>query len=120
MSPADTLTQPALWPLTMIVFLPALVAAVLSLPIIPKAREEFIRWVTLATTIVVFVLSLWMAWPSLSGAAGPAQFTVGEAAMQGVVKRPWIPAFNIEYLLGVDGISQDSFVCSSEAEVDLD
>ena len=62
MSPADTLTQPALWPLSMIVFLPALVAAVLSLPIIPKAREELIRWVTLATTIVVFVLSLWMAW----------------------------------------------------------
>ena len=104
MTPADALTQPALWPLTTIVFLPALVAAVLALPIIPKAREEAIRWITLATTVVVFVLSLWMAWPTLFGAVGPAQFTVGEAGMQAVVKRPWIPAFNIEYLLGVDGI----------------
>ena len=39
MDPAASLTQPALWPLTAIVFLPALVAAFLSLPIVPKARE---------------------------------------------------------------------------------
>jgi hypothetical protein len=66
MSPTDTLTQPALWPLSAIVFLPALVAAFLSLPIVPKAREEFIRWTTLLTTAVVFVLSLWMAVPLLA------------------------------------------------------
>ena len=61
MAPAE---NPAFWPLTLIVFLPALVAAGLSLPIIPKAREEIIRWSTLATTAVVFLLSLWVgAWP---------------------------------------------------------
>jgi NADH-quinone oxidoreductase subunit M len=105
MTAADAISQPALWPLTAILFIPAVVAAFLSLPIIPKAREEAIRWITLATTAVVFVLSLWMAWPQLFGAVGPAQFTIGEAGMQGIVKQPWIPAFNIEYLLGVDGIS---------------
>ena len=105
MDPAVSFTQPALWPLTAIVFLPALVAAFLSLPIVPKAREEFIRWTTLLTTAVVFVLSLWMAWPQLFGAAGPAQFRLGEPGMQAVVKLPWIKAFGIEYLLGVDGIS---------------
>ena len=113
MTPAAALTQPALWPLTTIVFLPALVAAVLALPIIPKAREEAIRWITLATTVVIFVLSLWMAWPALFGAVGPAQFTVGEAGMQAVVKQPWIPAFNIEYLLGVDGISMPLVVLTT-------
>ena len=113
MTPAAALTQPALWPLTTIVFLPALVAAVLALPIIPKAREEAIRWITLATTVVIFVLSLWMAWPTLFGAVGPAQFTVGEAGMQAVVKQPWIPAFNIEYLLGVDGISMPLVVLTT-------
>lgn len=101
----DALSQPALWPLTAIVFLPALVAAVIALPIIPKGREESIRWISLATTAVVFVLSMWMAWPGLFGEQGPAQFTIGEPAMQLVVSRPWIPSFNIEYLLGVDGIS---------------
>ena len=113
MSPADTIAQPALWPLSLIVFLPALVAAVMALPVIPKAREELIRWITLATTVTVFVLSLWMAWPTLFGAVGPAQFTVGEAGMQAVVKRPWIPAFNIDYLLGVDGISMPLVVLTT-------
>jgi NADH-quinone oxidoreductase subunit M len=105
MSPTDTLAQPALWPLTAIVFLPALVAAFLSLPIVPKAREEFIRWTTLLTTAVVFVLSLWMAVPALFGPTGPAQFRLGDPSMQAVVKLPWIESFGIEYLLGVDGIS---------------
>ena len=113
MPPADALAQPALWPLTTIVFLPALVAAVLALPIFGKGREEAVRWITLATTAVVFVLSLWLAWPTLFGAAGPGQFTVGAAAMQGVVKQPWIPAFNIEYLLGVDGISMPLVVLTT-------
>ena len=113
MTPADALSQPALWPLTAIVFLPALVAAVLALPIIPKGREELIRWITLATTAVVFVLSLWMAWPGLFGAQGPAQFTVGEPGMQLVVSKPWIPSFNIEYLLGVDGISMPLVVLTT-------
>ena len=113
MPPADSLAQPALWPLSAIVFLPAVVAALLALPIIPKAREEAIRWITLLTTAVVFVLSLWMAWPTLFGATGAGQFVVGEAAMQGIVKQPWIPAFNIEYLLGVDGISMPLVVLTT-------
>ena len=113
MDPTASLTQPALWPLTAIVFLPALVAAFLSLPIIPKAREEFIRWTSLLTMAVVFVLSLWMAWPQLFGATGPAQFRLGEPGMQSVVKLPWIDAFGIEYLLGVDGISMPLVVLTT-------
>ncbi|MCX7413118.1 MAG: NADH-quinone oxidoreductase subunit M [Planctomycetia bacterium] len=113
MDPTASLTQPALWPLTAIVFLPALVAAFLSLPIIPKAREEFIRWTSLLTMAVVFVLSLWMAWPQLFGATGPAQFRLGEPGMQAVVKLPWIDAFGIEYLLGVDGISMPLVVLTT-------
>ena len=105
MPPSASLVQPALWPLSLIVFLPAFVAAFLSLPIIPKAREELIRWITLGTLGVVFVLSLWMAVPQLFGEAGPAQFQIGQPEMQAVVKLPCIEAFGIEYLLGVDGIS---------------
>lgn len=113
MDPTASLTQPALWPLSAIVFLPAVVAAFLSLPIVPKAREEFIRWTTLLTMAVVFVLSLWMAWPQLFGATGPAQFRLGEPGMQAVVKLPWIKAFGIEYLLGVDGISMPLVVLTT-------
>ena len=105
MPPSASLVQPALWPLSLIVFLPAVVAAFLSLPIIPKAREELIRWITLGTLAVVFVVSLWLAVPQLFGEAGPAQFQIGQPEMQSVVKLPWIKSFGIEYLLGVDGIS---------------
>ncbi len=113
MNSTEALAQPALWPLTVIVFMPAIVAAVLALPIIPRAREESIRWIALGTTAIVFVLSIWMAWPSLFGEAGPAQFTIGEPAMQLVVSKPWIPSFNIEYLLGVDGISMPLVVLTT-------
>jgi len=102
MAPAE---NPAFWPLTLIVFLPALVAAGLSLPIFPKAREEIIRWITFAATAIVFLLSLWVAVPQFFGEVGPGQFVVGQPEMQGVVKLPWIESFGIEYLLGVDGIS---------------
>ena len=33
--------------------------------------------------------------------------------MQAVVQRPWIPAFGIEYLLGVDGISMPLVVLTT-------
>ena len=112
-SSMPSLTQPALWPLSAIVFLPALVALILALPIIPKGREEFIRWVGLLTTAAVFALSLWMAVPALFGVPQAAQFSVGEAGMQGVVKLPWIEAFGIEYLLGVDGISMPLVVLTT-------
>ncbi|MFM9011276.1 MAG: NuoM family protein [Planctomycetota bacterium] len=102
---AASLSQPGFWPLTLVLFIPALVAAVLALPILPRVRDESIRWIGLATTAVVFLLSLWMAVPWLFGGPGPGQFTPGAAGMQNVVKAPWIHSFNIEYLLGVDGIS---------------
>ena len=102
---AVPMDQPAFWPLTLILFLPAIVAAVLALPLLPRLRDESIRWIGLAATIAVFLLSLWMAVPWIFGGAGPGQFSPGVAAMQDVVKQPWIRAFQIEYLLGVDGIS---------------
>lgn len=106
------MSQPAFWPLTLILFLPAIVAFVLSLPIIPKAREELIRWIALATTGVVFVISLMLAVPSLGGFGG-SLFSVGDPDMQLVVKMPWIDAFGIEYLLGVDGISMPLVVLTT-------
>jgi NADH-quinone oxidoreductase subunit M len=104
-APTLAVTQPAFWPLTLILFLPAIVAGILALPIIPRGKDDSVRWVGLATTIAVFILSLWMAVPAIFGAGSPGQFAVGDAGMQAVVKQPWIPAFHIEYLLGVDGIS---------------
>ena len=53
------------------------------------------RWLALAGSIMVFLLSLFLYFG----------FNVGTADMQFVEKANWISTFNIRYHLGVDGIS---------------
>ncbi len=53
------------------------------------------RWLALSVAILTFLLSI----PLYTG------FDVGTAQMQFVENSPWIPAFDINYHLGVDGIS---------------
>ncbi|MDI6749443.1 MAG: NADH-quinone oxidoreductase subunit M [Pseudomonadota bacterium] len=53
------------------------------------------RWAALITAIAGFAVTL----PLYAG------FDVTQAGMQFVEQRPWMPRFNIEYFLGVDGIS---------------
>ena len=53
------------------------------------------RWLALLISVLVFVLSLLLY----------TEFDSGTAAMQFVEQMPWIRAFNVEYFLGVDGIS---------------
>jgi NADH-quinone oxidoreductase subunit M len=54
-----------------------------------------VRWVALIGALVSFLVTL----PLYGG------FEVGSAAMQFVEKAPWIARFNVNYHLGVDGIS---------------
>jgi NADH-quinone oxidoreductase subunit M len=85
--------------LSWLIFLPALVALVISfLP----ARDENIKWISLATTAVVFVMSLGMifGWSEVRFHAGDDY-----AAMQNLFAVDWIPSFGIQYLMGIDGIS---------------
>ncbi|MCP4451443.1 MAG: NADH-quinone oxidoreductase subunit M, partial [Planctomycetes bacterium] len=58
-------------------------------------RAETSRWIALATSIVAFGVSI----------ALYVGFDSTTAQMQFVEKSPWIPLFNINYHLGVDGIS---------------
>ncbi len=61
----------------------------------PKTKESAIRYVTLATTFLTFVLTL-VLWANFDNAATTMQFTV---------KFPWIESFNIFYSIGVDGLT---------------
>ncbi|CAN5906809.1 NADH-quinone oxidoreductase subunit M [soil metagenome] len=79
--------------LSILIWLPAIAAFVVTL--IPGQRTELIRRVTLVATIVVFLISL---------ALFPA-FEVGEAGFQLTEKIPWIPAWGVNYQLGVDGLT---------------
>jgi NADH-quinone oxidoreductase subunit M len=58
-------------------------------------HARVVRWVALIGAVVSFVVTL----PLYEG------FQLGTAAMQFVEKSPWIERFNVNYHLGVDGIS---------------
>src|SRR5436309_2649736 len=58
-------------------------------------RNRLIRWVTLIVSIAVFAVTLAM-W---------ASFNAGSPEFQLVERHPWIPAFGIDYYIGIDGIS---------------
>ena len=77
--------------LSIIAFLPLVGGLVLLL--LPGQRAP--KWFALAVTVVTFLVSclLFVGW------------TAGEAGMQFVEKYPWVPQFNIQYFLGVDGLS---------------
>jgi NADH-quinone oxidoreductase subunit M len=58
-------------------------------------QKNLARWAALAVAFAGFAITL----PLYLG------FDATQAGMQFVEQRPWIPRFNIEYFLGVDGIS---------------
>jgi len=58
-------------------------------------QARSVRWVALIGALVSFLVTL----PLYDG------FKLGTAAMQFVEKAPWIERFNVNYHLGVDGIS---------------
>ncbi len=60
-----------------------------------SAKAEQMRWLALGISLLTFVLSLPLY----------MNFDTTTAAMQFVERSPWIAAFNVEYYLGVDGIS---------------
>ena len=86
--------------LSLIVFLPTVAAFVLLF--MPKHQEAAMKQFSFITTILVFLLTIWLALPAGAGSAG---FSLAKADMQFVVSVPWIPSFNVYYFLGIDGIS---------------
>ena len=58
-------------------------------------QARAVRWLALVGSVISFLLTL----PLYSG------FKLGTAAMQFVEYQPWIERFNVNYHLGVDGIS---------------
>ncbi|MET4576581.1 NADH-quinone oxidoreductase subunit M [Ottowia thiooxydans] len=60
-----------------------------------ESQAQMVRWLALIGSIISFIVTL----PLYTG------FKLGTAAMQFVEKSPWIERFNVNYHLGVDGIS---------------
>lgn len=84
-----------LQPLTLLTLFPLL--GVLALLFIRSESKDTLRWTALVTSLVTFVLSLWVL----------ALFNPSNPDLQLVARYPWITVggWNIEYHLGVDGLS---------------
>ncbi len=90
------------WMLSAIVFLPVLGTLVLAF--VPRDQHDILRYITLTVTATVLLLAV--AIFLVPGYGGTFQVH-GEAAayMQYVFNVAWIPSFDIEYFMGIDGIS---------------
>jgi NADH-quinone oxidoreductase subunit M len=60
-----------------------------------RSRDGLMRWLALAVSLVTFAVTM-AIWAGFDGTSAEFQF---------VERAAWIPAFGIEYSLGVDGIS---------------
>ena len=79
--------------LTTIGALPLIAALVIAL--IPKANQELIKKVAFAATTVIALISLLLA----------TEFDRAQTGFQFTQSASWISAFNINYAVGIDGIS---------------
>ena len=79
--------------LTLVTFLPLIGALVVAV-----APERYARGLALATALATWILSLLLLIGFISGGDRGQLF-------QFVVAAPWIPAFGIQFKLGVDGLS---------------
>ncbi|NIL97852.1 MAG: NADH-quinone oxidoreductase subunit M [Planctomycetales bacterium] len=97
--------NPYVIPLSLLVFLPTLGAFVLLF--FGRDNQQGIKYFALVVTIATFLLSAYMALPAPEG-VNNAQFSLAAdavAEMQKVFRYDWIPSFNIQYYMGIDGIS---------------
>jgi NADH-quinone oxidoreductase subunit M len=79
--------------LSAVTFVP--IAGALVVMLLGRNQKGVIRWITLAVTVVNFVISLPLFF----------EFDRVRAGMQFVERAAWIPQWNINYAMGVDGIS---------------
>ena len=85
--------------LSWIVFFPLLGIPLILL--VPAGRERLTRWIALAVAAVPLALAVKLAWTFDPGITRES----GNWGLQFVEHVPWIRALNVEYYLGVDGIS---------------
>ena len=74
-------------------FIPLIGVAVIL--VLPRTAHALVKWTALAATIPPLLMAIQLFWT----------FSRTTSELQYVIKRPWIPAFNIEFFMGIDGIS---------------
>lgn len=83
--------------LSWLVFIP--VAGMVLVMVLPKDNKWLIRWTAVIVSAIPMVLSIWLTWDYFFNYSGSAAMAYTEGPYE------WIPSLNIQYFLGVDGIS---------------
>jgi NADH-quinone oxidoreductase subunit M len=89
--------------LTLVIWVPILGGLVVLAADKLRLRGLDVRWIALGFAVLTFGLSVPLY----------TSFDVGTAAMQFTEKVPWIAAYNVNYFLGVDGISMPLILLTS-------
>mgnify|MGYP000160571508 CR=1 FL=1 len=79
--------------LTLMIFIPVFGAAVILC--LPRGNDNLVRWTAVAATVPPLLMAIWLYF----------NFDRSVAGFQFMQRAPWIPGFNIQYIVGVDGIS---------------
>jgi NADH-quinone oxidoreductase subunit M len=79
--------------LSYMTFIP--LAGMLLVLALPRDRHELIRRVALAATLPPLAMAIWLY----------MNFDRSGAGLQFIERHAWIPSFNIQYILGIDGLS---------------
>ncbi len=82
-----------------LIFTPVLGAIVLLF--FPPENKSLLRWFALLVTLLVLLPTLWIALPWSEALS----FETSDGGVQNVVQTSWIPSFDIQFFLGIDGIS---------------
>ena len=83
--------------LSSLVFVP--LAGMILVMLIPKEKFQAIRWTALIVSFVPMLVSFWITWDYFFNHSGTAAMAYVEGPYS------WIPSLNVQYYLGVDGIS---------------
>src|SRR6266849_1278153 len=94
--------------LSLLIFIPALGAGLigvsLALPLRKEQRDQLARWIALVASAISCLIGIYL-WITYDGSAvGKIQF---------LERSIWIPSLNIEYFVGVDGISVSLVILST-------
>ena len=79
--------------LSYMTFIP--LAGMVVVLLLPSNSHNLIRWVAAAFTVPPLLMALWLV----------AHFDASQAGFQFKEQWAWIPAYNIQYFVGVDGLS---------------
>ena len=89
--------------LTILIFLPAVAAGIILL--LPQSMEQNAKWVALAASLAILALSIQMFFA----------FDLNDPGYQFVERHDWVEigSFNLQYHLGVDGLSMPLVVLTT-------